>query len=57
MKRNQAWIIKMVREGYEIVDIGIDPTRSIRSHFYKMEKQIINQKHYPIIPYGSIIGA
>jgi hypothetical protein len=55
MKRNRAWIIKKMKDGYEIVDIGIDPTRAFRSPFYAMEKQLIAQYLYPITPYGKMM--
>lgn len=51
LKRNKAWILNKMNQCYEIIDIGIDPTRSIRSRFYEMEKQIIKERRYPVIPY------
>ncbi len=29
---------------YEIIDIGLDPTRAVRSPFYEMEKRLIALK-------------
>lgn len=54
MERNRVWIIKKIREGYEVIDIGIDPTRSVRSPFYEMEKQMLMQLRHPVIPYDRI---
>src|SRR5436853_1981436 len=54
MGRNKRWILKKIKEGYEIIDIGIDSTRDIRSKFYAMGKQVINEIDYPIIPYDTI---
>jgi hypothetical protein len=54
IKRNAAWIRRKIKQGYEIIDIGIDPTRNTRSRFYQMEKQIITRALYPIFPYDTI---
>lgn len=53
-RRNRRWIVEKMKQGCEIVDIGIDPTRNLRSRFYQMEKQILNDKGYPVIPYDRI---
>lgn len=44
-----------MEEGYEIIDIGIDPTREIRSPFYQLEKQVLMEHNYPVIPYQEFI--
>ncbi|MEP7321563.1 MAG: DUF6531 domain-containing protein, partial [Saprospiraceae bacterium] len=31
LKRNERWIKKKIEDGYEIIDIGLDPTRANRS--------------------------
>ena len=54
MQRNLAWIRQKIKQGYEIIDIGIDPTRNVRSRFYQMEKQLLAEAGYPIIPYDRI---
>jgi RHS repeat-associated protein len=48
MKRNRRWIRNKIREGYDVIDIGIDPSRPTRSDFYAMEKQEINHAGYPV---------
>lgn len=53
-RRNRRWIVEKMKQGCEIVDIGIDPTRNFRSRFYQMEKQILKDKGYPVIPYDRI---
>jgi hypothetical protein len=53
-RRNRRWIIEKMKQGCEIVDIGIDPTRNQRSRFYQMEKQILSDNRYPIVPYDRI---
>ncbi|MEK6300072.1 MAG: hypothetical protein AABO41_05070 [Acidobacteriota bacterium] len=54
LERNKAWILKKIKQGYEIVDIGIDATRSFRSPFYEMEKKTLREQKYPAIPYARI---
>lgn len=53
-RRNRRWIVERIKQGCEIVDIGIDPTRNLRSRFYQMEKQILKDQGYPVIPYDRI---
>ncbi len=48
MKRNHSWLLRKIRDGYEIIDIGIDPDRANRSVFYAMEKEVLLQRNYPI---------
>ena len=40
-QENVDWIKKAISEGYTIVDIGIDPSRTTRSVFYTMERGFI----------------
>ncbi|MCW5933415.1 MAG: hypothetical protein KIT45_03835 [Fimbriimonadia bacterium] len=47
MRRNEAWIKRKMREGYDIYDIGLDPSRVNRSPFYDMERRMINDRGYP----------
>lgn len=54
LSRNKVWMLKKIKQGYEIVDIGIDATRSFRSPFYEMEKKILREQTYPAIPYAKI---
>ena len=37
-----------MREGKEIIDIGTDPTRAVRSPWYQLEKQLIERRGYPV---------
>lgn len=50
LSRNERWIRQKVKEGYEILDIGIDEERTIRSQFYALEKRILKELHYPFVP-------
>lgn len=52
MRRNEAWIQRKMREGYDIYDIGIDATRPNRSPFYEMERRMLNQNNYPTNPFN-----
>lgn len=45
--RNARWINSKINQGYKIYDIGIDVTRSIRSPFYQLERNILKQRRYP----------
>ena len=47
MNNNKRWIQNQMKKGKEIIDIGIDKTRNIRSKYYKMEKNQIKKKKYP----------
>ncbi len=51
MERNERWIRDIIEEGREIIDIGLDPQRAIRSPFYEMEKRIINELKYKVRKY------
>ena len=48
MRRNRDWLLRKIRAGYEIIDIGIDPNRVARSPFYAMEKDLLLNKNYSI---------
>jgi len=48
--RNKRWIDAKMKQGYDIYDIGLDPTRARRSPFYSVEQQEIGKIHYPTIP-------
>ena len=54
LKRNARVLKSKIDEGYDIYDIGIDPTRSTRSPFYQLEKQILEDATYPTIPLRAI---
>ena len=47
LKRNERWIKSMIKKGYDIIDIGLDPNRATRSPFYQMEKEILKRHNYP----------
>lgn len=53
-KRNRRWIVEKMKQRCVIVDIGIDATRNQRSPFYQMEKQILKDNGYPVVPYDKI---
>lgn len=40
-KENSTWLRGAMREGKEIVDIGLDVGRQVRSKFYQAEKVLI----------------
>jgi hypothetical protein len=48
MKNNKRWLLKQIKEGKEIIDIGIDSARTVRSDFYKMEKKVLQKLGYPV---------
>jgi hypothetical protein len=50
--RNARWLNSKINQGYKIYDIGIDATRTIRSPFYQLERNILQQRGYPttVIP-------
>lgn len=50
MARNEKWIRKKMKQGCEIIDIGLDPSRATRSPFYEMEKRNIGNANYPTTP-------
>ena len=50
LNRNERWIKTKMNEGYEIFDIGIDPTRARRSPFYELERDLIKKSNYPTNP-------
>lgn len=56
LKRNKAWILKKIKQGCEVIDIGIDATRLVRSPFYEMEKKTLRERRYPVVPYARISG-
>jgi hypothetical protein len=48
LSRNQRWIQGKIDQGYDIYDIGIDPSRTNRSAFYQLEQNIISKNGYSI---------
>jgi len=48
LKNNERAVKRWMREGREIIDIGIDPRRSRRSPYYEMEKRVLEEAGYPI---------
>lgn len=50
LRRNERWINSKIDEGFDIYDIGLDPTRTRRSPFYKLEKEIIERSPVTPIP-------
>jgi hypothetical protein len=47
-KENSTWLRKAIREGKEIIDIGEDASRPVRSKFYQAEKEIIGRRNVPV---------
>jgi hypothetical protein len=41
MEKNRLWLQTKLDEGYDVLDIGIDPNREERSIFYQMEKDTV----------------
>ena len=35
-------------QGYKIYSIGLNPTRNVRSLFFKVEQDAINLRNYPV---------
>ena len=50
LERNARVLKSKIKEGYDIYDIGEDHTRSVKSPFYQLEKQILEEANYPTIP-------
>lgn len=50
LKRNERWILKKIEQGYEFYDIGLDPTRSVRSPFYELEKKLLKDHKIKTTP-------
>jgi uncharacterized protein RhaS with RHS repeats len=46
-RENSTWLRKAMRDGKEVVDIGKDASRAVRSKFYQAEKAIIEARGYP----------
>jgi hypothetical protein len=47
-KANSTWLRKAMRDGKEIIDIGQEMGRALRSQFYRAEKALIESRGYPI---------
>jgi hypothetical protein len=47
IRNNKKWIQTQMRQGKEIVDLGVDPQRSVRSPYYEMEVGAIKKRSYP----------
>lgn len=47
--RNARWLKTKIKQGYKIYDIGIDSKRTLRSPFYELEQNIIEQTGYTVI--------
>ena len=52
LKRNERWIRDMVKEGRDIIDIGVDPSRINRSIFYEMETRVLEGLRYGVTKLG-----
>jgi RHS repeat-associated protein len=49
LQRNERWIRDKIDKGYSIYDIGPKGS-SISSPFYKLEKEVLKEMNYPVIP-------
>lgn len=49
LARNKRWLKNKIKEGYEIIDIGIDPNRSNRSPFYALEQKILKEMNVKVL--------
>ena len=49
LKNNERWLKEKMKEGREIIDLGPDPNRAVRSRYYEAEKKLIEESGYPII--------
>ena len=49
LRRNKRWIKSKIKNGYDIYDIG-PSGRTIKSPFYRLEKEILEDFKYPTIP-------
>jgi hypothetical protein len=47
-KANMSWLRGAMRSGKEIIDIGTDPTSAVRSPWYRLEKELIERRGYPV---------
>lgn len=45
--KNERWLEDMIRQGREVIDLGIDTSRSVRSKFYQLERQTLDRLGYP----------
>ncbi len=49
-KENSSWLRKAMREGKEVLDIGENALRPIRSPFYRAETNLLKLRGYPTTP-------
>ncbi|MGY4537394.1 RHS repeat-associated protein [Mucilaginibacter sp. UYNi724] len=47
--RNARWLKSKIKQGYKVYDIGIDATRTARSPFYQIEKEIVQKMGTSVI--------
>jgi RHS repeat-associated protein len=47
-EENMRWLRTALREGKEVLDIGVDPARELRGWFYRLEKELIERRGYPV---------
>ena len=43
MRENMTWLRDKIGQGYEVIDIGLDPTRAKRGVFYEAESKVIQR--------------
>jgi hypothetical protein len=49
-RENSTWLRSAMRDGKEILDIGIDAARPGRSQFYRAEQNLLQLRGYPTTP-------
>jgi hypothetical protein len=47
IRNNLQWLNRQIRRGKEVVDIGTDPNRALRSENYAAEKRLLERRDYP----------
>jgi RHS repeat-associated protein len=47
-RENMSWLRKGMRDGKQVIDIGTDANRAVRSPWYQLEKELIERRGYPV---------
>jgi RHS repeat-associated protein len=47
-RENMSWLRGKMRQGSEVVGIGTDPQRAVRSPYYRAEQELIERRNYPV---------
>lgn len=43
MRENMAWLRQKIADGYEVIDIGLDASRTERGVFYQAETKVVQR--------------